>query len=129
MTTPPSAPPGPPSSTIHLGSTGPLDPQLVRELAAHGVVAQQIPEDTDPSPEIDIVLVLEPPSPLIGRCRGRWPVIVAVDDPRATDVSRLLRGGVIDVTRRPIRTADLVSRINRALLPPTGESDDEDDDP
>ena len=125
MTTPPSAPPPSTSSTIQLGSTGRLDDELTRELAAHAVIAREIPEDADPPPDIDVVLVLQPPSALIGRCRGHWPVIVAVDDPRATDVSRLLRTGVRDVIRRPIAAADLVSRIRRVLVPPTGEATDD----
>lgn len=126
MTTPPSAPPPSASVAVQLGSTGPLDDELTRELAAHAVVAREIGEDADPPPDIDVVLVLQPPSALIGRCRGHWPVIVVVDDPRATDVSRLLRTGVSDVIRRPITTEDLVSRIRRVLLPPTGGADDDD---
>lgn len=123
----PSPPPVSPSASrriIHLGTTGPLEPELVGGLEARGVVATVIAEDTDPPARVDVVLVLGPPSPLIGRCRGRWPVIVAVDDPRATDVSRLLRTGANDVTRQPIQVEDLVSRIRRALVPPMGHHDE-----
>jgi DNA-binding response OmpR family regulator len=127
----PTSPLDPPISSrslVRLGTSAPLSPDLTWELAAHGIAARTIAADTDPPSDIDIVLVLQPPSALIGRCRGRWPVIVVVDDPRATDVSRLLRAGVSDVIRQPIHAEDLASRVHRLLVPPAGEADDEDDD-
>lgn len=106
------------NSPLVLGTSRPLPPQLVEELTTHQVIVREIVEHGDPPADVDVVLVLQPPSPLLGRCRGRWPVIVAVDDPRATDVSRLLRAGATDVVRHPLQAADLVSRIRRAAVEP-----------
>ena len=103
------------SQRIGLGTTAALPADVIDELTQHGIDVTVIAEDADPPPEIDVVLVLQPPSPLLGRCRGRWPVIVVVDDPRATDVSRLLRAGAVDVVRRPLRSEDVADRVRRVV--------------
>jgi DNA-binding response OmpR family regulator len=99
------------AKTIRLGVEGSL-PKPV-ELALEAAHIEVVSLAAQPAAAVDVVLVVELPSPALGRFRGRSPILVALDDPSAGDVSRMLRSGAADWIGRPLHPAELVRKVRR----------------